>query len=304
MGERYVRLCTFSSDLCAEGAPVQIKAGALLRDTLTDKLVVQLKFKNASDRQISSVTVMLKSEIKGNVAGQEITYGNLSAEAGADFGQQTPVVLTAREADAIHGSILAVKFADGTEYRPLDPQELTLASGKNMGSTLSRQTEKNYKKREFQILSWLPLVIAFVSIYAFISDFYWGRRNEISFEVMKDMWEEGGLAYIVSLLVPILCVMAVRKKKPTMKGIRISCGIAIACAVLQIAAVTAYCKGTTFAGSYGAYLKVAMSLGEAMSYWKDHNAGRHTLLRFCESLLLIKNFVAIWILAKWRKLNK
>ena len=53
MGERYTRLFLLSEQLYIENAPVIIVAGALLKDNKTDNILVQLKFQNIEEKQIT-----------------------------------------------------------------------------------------------------------------------------------------------------------------------------------------------------------------------------------------------------------
>lgn len=48
MAERYQRLFSSEPNLYAEGLPVILVAGALLKDNKTGRLLAQLKFKNIS----------------------------------------------------------------------------------------------------------------------------------------------------------------------------------------------------------------------------------------------------------------
>ena len=53
MSERYSRLFSLSENLYAEGAPVLIAAGALLKDNETGKVLAQLKLRSISDKKIN-----------------------------------------------------------------------------------------------------------------------------------------------------------------------------------------------------------------------------------------------------------
>ena len=52
MSERYSRLFALPADIYAEGAPVVIAAGALLKDNQTGKTIAQIKLHSISDEVI------------------------------------------------------------------------------------------------------------------------------------------------------------------------------------------------------------------------------------------------------------
>ena len=58
MSERYGRLYSLPENLYAEGAPVIISAGNLLKDTQTGKILAQLKIKNISSKIIKAAMDM------------------------------------------------------------------------------------------------------------------------------------------------------------------------------------------------------------------------------------------------------
>ena len=73
MSERYSRLFSLPENLYAEGAPVVIAAGALLKDNQADKIVAQLKMRNISQKSIKAVTVCIHPlDTVGNSLGEEI----------------------------------------------------------------------------------------------------------------------------------------------------------------------------------------------------------------------------------------
>ena len=61
MSSRYSRLFTLPGNLYTEGSPVLIAAGALLKDNNTDKVLAQLKFRNISNKAISSVKIRVNT---------------------------------------------------------------------------------------------------------------------------------------------------------------------------------------------------------------------------------------------------
>ena len=59
MSERYSRLFSLPENLYAEGAPVIIAAGALLKDNQTGNVLAQLKLQNICNQIIKAATVRI-----------------------------------------------------------------------------------------------------------------------------------------------------------------------------------------------------------------------------------------------------
>ena len=57
MSERYTRLFTLPGSLYAQGSPLIILAGALLKDNQTGRVLAQLKFKNVGTKSVKAVKV-------------------------------------------------------------------------------------------------------------------------------------------------------------------------------------------------------------------------------------------------------
>ena len=61
MSERYSKVFSLPENLYAEGAPVVIAAGALLKDNQTGRMVAQLKLRNISDCVVNAVKVKINA---------------------------------------------------------------------------------------------------------------------------------------------------------------------------------------------------------------------------------------------------
>ncbi len=59
MAERFIRLYQIGNDLYLDGSPIVISAGALLHDTVTGSIIVQLKFQNISSKNIMAAKIKL-----------------------------------------------------------------------------------------------------------------------------------------------------------------------------------------------------------------------------------------------------
>ena len=59
MSERYAKLSSLPKNLYAEGAPVIVSAGNLLKDNQTGKVLAQLKIKNISAKTVKAAKVRI-----------------------------------------------------------------------------------------------------------------------------------------------------------------------------------------------------------------------------------------------------
>ena len=62
MSERYVKVFTCDENLYSENAPVIIRAGALLKDTETGRMIAQLKLQSIS-KTYGPVRTLIGSEL-------------------------------------------------------------------------------------------------------------------------------------------------------------------------------------------------------------------------------------------------
>lgn len=135
MSERYTRLFSLPEDLYAEGSPVIIAAGALLKDNQTGRVLAQLKFRSISEKRIQAVKVCLNLlDTAGQPIGETVLFDYLDLVTSRDteFGQKTPVMLPENKARAYTVRVTEVVFSDMTvwtagedAWKPL-PRQQTL----------------------------------------------------------------------------------------------------------------------------------------------------------------------------------
>ncbi len=119
MAERFTKLFELPGGFYATGAPVLIRAGALLRDNLSHGVLCQLKFYNLDTRTIRSMRVVLQlRDSLGRDLGKEIerSYLDLRAEHDTEFGQGTALILPGRQARSFTVRVTEVGFEDGTAW--------------------------------------------------------------------------------------------------------------------------------------------------------------------------------------------
>ena len=120
MAERFTRLFELPGGLYAAGAPVLIRAGVLLRDSVTRNVIAQLKFYNLDARTIRSLKLtFVLWDGEGNMLGEELSrsYTNLRAAQDEEFGQRTALLLPYREVVSFSTWVSEVVFADGTRWK-------------------------------------------------------------------------------------------------------------------------------------------------------------------------------------------
>lgn len=121
MAERYTRLFALPADLYTEGAPLLVAAGALLKDTVTGKVLAQLKFTSLCEKTIKAVKVRVTPfDTVGRPLGEAVpfTYLDLAVTRGNDFGQKTPIPLAESEARSFAVTVEEVAFADNSLWAP------------------------------------------------------------------------------------------------------------------------------------------------------------------------------------------
>lgn len=119
MSERYVRLFTLPENLYAEGSPIIIAAGTLLKDSLTNRIVAQLKMHSINPKVIKAVRVNLKLyDIAGNSLDDEVDFEYLDLAVSRDsfFGSKTPIPIPNLKARSYSISIQSAVFADNTVW--------------------------------------------------------------------------------------------------------------------------------------------------------------------------------------------
>ena len=123
MADRYQPLLQLPRHQYQAQAPLILEAGALLRDTLSDRLIAQLKLQNIADKPVKAayVAVTCYDMMHHQVGGEVIhKYLDLAAAPGQMFGDQTPLVLSDPSIRCLDVRVTDVLFADGTVWRADD----------------------------------------------------------------------------------------------------------------------------------------------------------------------------------------
>lgn len=117
MSGRYTKLFSLPENLYAEGSPVIIEAGVLTLDNNTNRVFVQLKFRNISDKEIKALSVTLKAYyVTGKEASEPVKYQYLDfcSHIDEEFGAKTPVLLHDNTVRSFSVHVDEVVYADNT----------------------------------------------------------------------------------------------------------------------------------------------------------------------------------------------
>lgn len=147
MAERFEKRYSLPENLYIKGSPVVISAGALLKDTVTEKMLVQLKLRNIGTNMISAVKVKIKAfepngaEIEGV---DEYQYVDLNAGHGDEFGQKTPIYLPNNSTRRFEVGVTEVVLRGSepwfSEFRQWEP----LPNQKGVKSLHNNELEKQF----------------------------------------------------------------------------------------------------------------------------------------------------------------
>ena len=160
MSERYSKIFSLRENLYAEGSPVVIKAGALLKDNEENRLIAQLKLQNISKKSITRVKVELTAHnSSGNPIADSIIheYSDLTVTQGTDFGTQTPIIISNPTVTYYTPCIKEVTFTDGTLWND---------NGSSLEST-QKQTVPSKKKKNLKLSILVPVLAVLIAVLGY-----------------------------------------------------------------------------------------------------------------------------------------
>ena len=181
MNGQFIRLFSLPENLYQDGSPVLISAGALLKDSNTGRALVQLKFRNISQKAICLVKIKVNAYDTAGAAldgVESFSYVGLRVAPDGEFGSQTPVVLPDDNTSSFKIEILSVFFEDGDQYEPPIGAGVSVAPEEMLKSVEIQRKQTYYENRLAQ-LSWIPLIIGIIAIvckFLTISNFFLGYR--------------------------------------------------------------------------------------------------------------------------------
>ena len=148
MSERYTKLFSLPEQLARHdlNVPVEVVAGALLRDNQNGTVLAQIKYKNISHKSIKSISVNIAAQDANGVeiSGVEnYAYESLIAAQGDCFGDKVPVIMSDNNAHSFSVDIVSVDFSDGTKWNKLGQETVNIA--KEVGAQTVAATKKTAK---------------------------------------------------------------------------------------------------------------------------------------------------------------
>ena len=145
MSERYKRLFALPKHLYADGSPLLIEAGALLKDSQTGRILAQIKFKSISPKIIKAVKISIGAfDISGvKLRGiDEYQYLDLSASRDSEFGQKNAVELPESITRSFSCECKSVVFYDGTTWESKGAEWKPLAQAQTLKEKLGALCEQ------------------------------------------------------------------------------------------------------------------------------------------------------------------
>lgn len=148
MSERYSKLFSLPENLYAEGSPVIIAAGALLKDNQTGRVIAQLKLRNISSKAIKAATVSLSlMNTAGNPLEESVRYEylDLSSTRDTDFGSKSAIPLPDDSTRSFSVAVAEVIFADKSVWNANDATWEPLKSPEALTSRLDGEMVKQFR---------------------------------------------------------------------------------------------------------------------------------------------------------------
>lgn len=160
---RYQEVYRMPAMMYAEGSPVLISAGTILKDTVKEQVLVQLKLQNLSDKVLISCKISIKayepsgSEIEGI---NNYAYLDLKENRGGYFGTKTPVYLPNVATRSFQPSVTEAVFSDGTMWSCSDQtlwKPLFFTRAENVFS--SQELVEQYKLETGNDALYYPIIV-------------------------------------------------------------------------------------------------------------------------------------------------
>lgn len=150
MADRFQKLFSLENNLYIENAPIIISAAALLNDTESGNIIVQIKLKSVSKKNIKGVKISLHAY---DVSGKEITgveeyqYLDLNISNGQSFGSNKAIVMPETTTRSFNIKSITVIFADSSIWENASPDFVVIPKAK----TLNCELENEELIKQYQI---------------------------------------------------------------------------------------------------------------------------------------------------------
>ncbi len=148
MAERFEKLFALSNNLYAEGSPLVISAGSLLKDTQTGKIITQLKFQNVSGKTIKALKISLEAFDVSKTTVQDIDdyqYLDLSVSNGCYFGSDKAIIMPNSNCRSIAIGAIVLIFDDNTTWNGNGGDFAAMLSPQKLSSNMDVEIIKQYR---------------------------------------------------------------------------------------------------------------------------------------------------------------
>ena len=116
---RYSTLYRLPGSLYEDGSPLLVSAGALLKDDQIGRVLVQLKFRSLSNKEIKAVIGSVTAyDVSGDVVDgvEGFQYLDLNVRRGEEFGDRRAIPMPNPVARSFDVCVDSVLFSDGTAW--------------------------------------------------------------------------------------------------------------------------------------------------------------------------------------------
>ncbi len=160
MADRFQKLFSLENNLYIENAPIIISAAALLKDTKSGNIVVQVKFKSVSNKNIKGVKISLSAY---DISGKEINgvddyqYLDLNIPNGLSFGSSKAIVMSETTTRSFTIKSITVIFADSSIWGNASPDFVVIPNAKTLNCELeNEELVKQYKIATTKKANYIP----------------------------------------------------------------------------------------------------------------------------------------------------
>lgn len=165
MSERYTRLVSIDEKRWSEDCPLLFLKGALLKDTRTERNILQLKFQSLSRKRIKAFEVWYEAYSLGDekLESKKFSYLDLSLAINDVVGEDVPIYMDKAESRSFKLSVAAVYYEDGSRWTgnaELQKIENQILMQDGLDYNLAQQFEREYKKksdRKVESMYYLPV---------------------------------------------------------------------------------------------------------------------------------------------------
>lgn len=161
MSERFESVLAFDDNIWCKSSPVLIEKGVLLKDTYSNKFLIQLKFMNISSNTIAGLNLRIacRSKLTNTSINVDFSYTDFNAEKGDYFGDRVPLYLpnsNLREFDFI---VTKVIFKNGKQWNneeifyPIPKESTDINVLGDLKEQFKRDIWDIYKKEQKRIVT-------------------------------------------------------------------------------------------------------------------------------------------------------